>query len=369
MPDEVNYRDGSSMSLLKKMLNRKKDGPKEEKSLPEFISAEERFQQLLRQIDFSRSRLPKELLGTKSDQRQPKGDLEYTVMWLLSQLQGSAPLGIRLPEIEALDEKLCRLIRKFKETVDMGYPQAAKTARAALTKGFRDIRLGLSNMSREEQNEDGFREYVGDCVAYLDRWMTLIDYTMMADVAQDNVRKAEAGYRKFLEDHEKLLDEFELEIIRDRDKLADYYAVAQSTDTGASLTKSQMELRQRMIEYGVQRATGKVKEVTWQQLSNQQTLLLGKIEVLRVGVMQSPLPNVNRQAYDMAMQEMLEKMASADKEIESAILEFADLSGKIDAMEHMAGAEAARNYAAQSVTRLVQEVTQQQNRDLNFEHL
>lgn len=369
MPTETENRESLFTNPLKKMLSRKKDSQKEEEGgLLNTQHPEERFIQLLRTVNFSKSRLPQAVLEKKSDPRQSRGDLEYTVGWLLSQLQTYPSPGGFIPGTEELDNKLCRLIRKFKETVDSGYPRAAYTTRDALLKGFRDIRFGLHTMSREDWSSDNIRAYITECVAYLDRWMVLIDYTMMADVAQDNVRKAEASYQKFLDDHEKLLDEFEQEILYDREKLADYYAIANSTDSGHSLTKSQMDLRLRMVEHGVQRVTGKLKEVTWRRLAEQQTLLIGKIEVLRTDVIQSPLPNVGGHFYTMAVQDMLERVATMDKEIEESVLHFAELSGQIDAMEHMAGAEAAKNYAARSVATLAKQAVTYQNQNTALEN-
>ncbi|MBR4308139.1 MAG: hypothetical protein IKT58_00945 [Oscillospiraceae bacterium] len=306
--------------------------------------------------------MPPKLLENKSNPTQPCGDLEYTVRWLVSQLQGNLPIDPGIPGIRGLDKKLCRLILKFKETVDNGYPKAASTARAALMKGFREIRFGLASVGEEDRKSDGFRRYIDECMDYLDRWMNLIDYTMMADVAQENVQKAEETYKKFLDDHEKLLDAFEEEILRDPEKLSGYYAVVNEVNSTASLTKEQADLRLRMIEYGVQMATGKVKEVTWRQLAQQQTQLIGRIEVLRTDVMQSPIPNFGSQSYTAAVEGMLQRMAAMDKEIEESVLQFADLSGKLDAMEYMPGAEAARNYAARGANQALEWAVSHQNR-------
>ncbi|MBR4308138.1 MAG: hypothetical protein IKT58_00940 [Oscillospiraceae bacterium] len=317
------------------------------------------FITMLQQIRFHESKLPKEKLEYRSKENQRYGDLEYCARWLEQQIaKNSSPVCF---DIRPLDRKLYQVVARYKEAIELGYPETAFAARAALVDVFTKIRFRLPQVSPEENEQEFARTYVERCCEHIDTWINLLSQELDADKTAEAIAKEEAELEKKEKLHEAKLDALEKMIEEDPSKLSDYLALSNAT-AETELTASQKRLKDDMIEQHVQTAVFAVYQKQVSQLRHIRTVITGRVEALKAAVLELVIPtdanSLNKYKDEIA--KMRERMAARDQEIEESLKDFEDLQGAIQSMEDLPGAVQARQAAAASAMTMIENLKKRQ---------
>ena len=321
------------------------------------------FITMLQQIRFNESKLPKEALEYRSNAKQRYGDLEYCARWLEQEIaRNTSPVCM---DIRPLDQKLYLIVARFKEAIELGYKETAFAARAALLNVFPKIRFRLPQVLPAGTENDYARTYVERVSEHVETWLNLLTQAMDSDKTAEALANVEADLKKEENIHEARLDAFEKMLTEDNQKLADYMAIQNAT-AGAALTPTQKKLKDDMIEMHVQTAVFTVYQKQAEQLKHQCSIYSGHIKALKAAVDSLVIPTdpdaLNK--YKDEIQKMQRTMAARDQEIEEGLKDFDELRGAMESMEDLPGAVQARQAAAESAMKIIEEVKQRQEQRL-----
>lgn len=283
---------------------------------------------------FLHSKLPAEILSRKMDPNQTCCDLEYNARALAREITDQQqPIQVDLRKI---DEKLLQLAGLFSESVEQGYKTASYVAMEGLTRGIHMIR------ARVPQNNLEFAsQYVEENARYLASWAELIDRAKGLDLLRENVETQRANYEKSLKAAETERARFRDEWMTDPGKLKMFKMIydhktqeerLQWPNEVRDLYSFLLKLRMKQMDLQLQNYLLNQED---QRLTKQKM----QVSSFQDALMGQPIvedPNQLNKFQD-AMQEMFQKMAKYDAELDETLKTMDSIEAQLDQMRNAPG--------------------------------
>ena len=138
---------------------------------------------ILKGIDFFKSRLPQEFLSKKTDSRQLYGDFQLKIHTLIQYIEmDDSQFEMDITEI---DRYLFLMAKILAGAIDSGCQGTAAAARKCLTTGFMKVRANCLVL----QNEASRRQYLENAVQYLNNCYLYISVKNMMDITGQNLQR------------------------------------------------------------------------------------------------------------------------------------------------------------------------------------
>lgn len=152
---------------------------------------------ILRGIDFFKSRLPQEFLSKKTDPQQLYGDFQLKIYTLIQHMEmDTSQFEMDITEI---DRYLFLMAKILAGAVESGCQGTAAASRKCLTTGFMKVRANCLVL----QNEASRRQYLENAVQYLNHCYLYISVKNMMDITQQNLQRRK---KSMLEETQHLED-------------------------------------------------------------------------------------------------------------------------------------------------------------------
>lgn len=307
----------------------------------------------LENIDFSRSSLPKHVLGKKAREKMPYCELEFAVLGLIRKLQGS-PQTIKT-DIREIDKKLLALVLLMKQAVAQGDTNAAYACRAALLRGINDIRARIP----QEQPQLA-KQFVELNSKYLDQWITLVSMAQAYDRSEQNVERQRAKLESDTKAHnasvvalhQSLLDDTKLGdaynyILKhgsaeDRENWSDDHRKAYKVLLEQNIEEIQLRISKQLVHQG------EIDLATQKAQINMLETKLTNLEIVQD-------PNLMNK-FNEAMDELTKQMATDDQHINEALMKMEKVAVEIEVMNNAPGSIRVRQMAAEQAKKTLEAI-------------
>lgn len=362
---EISSGRKSSNPISKLLENHKqKVKQKREKKAMEvsnnIAERENQMLDLLAGINFTRSKLPAEVLEYKSNPEQPYGDIELTSKWLQRELKNSPAIAI---DIKELDSQIIEILHSYKNAIDQGNQKEAWGANRALL-SIPEVRNKIVSVEKDKVNN-----YLESAGKYFDAWRVLIELSEEADnlkIATDGfneqyekkkkeVEESSAALKAKIEDNDLYLAAF-AEI---HDKTASYDPM-KWTEEMRVVRKWLSEQEFNKLTLGLLYRKVQAKEIILQNHQN-------KLEIMQMRVTELPKPeNQNlHNEYKEQLQFIIDECAEMDVEIDEMLSDLEKVEGQLEVFDNAPGAIHLRNNIAREAGRFLEEEKQRQSDLIN----
>ena len=329
---------------------------------------ENTFCNLLGGIDFKNSKLAPEHLNARSKENTSSyGDLEHMAKYISQEIRRNA-YSVSI-DVRPLDKVLYQIIKRYKEAIENGYPNQAFAARVALNRAFTKIRFRLPQVLPEGSEKEYAREYIGACAKHAQSWLTLIVQARMADQLDENVRNQKIEHDNLVKQSAERKDAALKAARSDPAKEQAMRSILMGTPF-SELSPLAKDLFADSVELRIDDINIDLAKRQLQQNQINAKNAKGRITTLKISLSNMNLP-VDPNAmnkYNDEINEMLTRMAKMDQEIEESIAAFEDLKHKVEAMDDLPGAQAAREFAAKGIQDLFEQKAAEQNAKLARSH-
>ena len=315
---------------------------------------------LLAGINFTRSKLPAEVLEYKSNPEQPYGDIELTSKWLQRELKNSPAIAI---DIKELDSQIIEILHSYKNAIDQGNQKEAWGANRALL-SIPEVRNKIVSVEKDKVNN-----YLESAGKYFDAWRVLIELSEEAD----NLKIATDGFNEQYEKKKKEVEESSAALkakIEDNDLyLAAFAEIHDKTasDDPMKWTEEMRVVRKWLSEQEFNKLTlgllyrkVQAKEIILQNHQN-------KLEIMQMRVTELPKPeNQNlHNEYKEQLQFIIDECAEMDVEIDEMLSDLEKVEGQLEVFDNAPGAIHLRNNIAREAGRFLEEEKQRQSDLIN----
>lgn len=362
---EISSGRKSSNPISKLLENHKqKVKQKREKKAMEvsnnIAERENQMLDLLAGINFTRSKLPAEVLEYKSNPEQPYGDIELTSKWLQRELKNSPAIAI---DIKELDSQIIEILHSYKNAIDQGNQKEAWGANRALL-SIPEVRNKIVSVEKDKVNN-----YLESAGKYFDAWRVLIELSEEAD----NLKIATDGFNEQYEKKKKEVEESSAALkakIEDNDLyLAAFAEIHDKTasDDPMKWTEEMRVVRKWLSEQEFNKLTlgllyrkVQAKEIILQNHQN-------KLEIMQMRVTELPKPeNQNlHNEYKEQLQFIIDECAEMDVEIDEMLSDLEKVEGQLEVFDNAPGAIHLRNNIAREAGRFLEEEKQRQSDLIN----
>lgn len=362
---EISSGRKSSNPISKLLENHKqKVKQKREKKAMEvsnnIAERENQMLDLLAGINFTRSKLPAEVLEYKSNPEQPYGDIELTSKWLQRELKNSPAIAI---DIKELDSQIIEILHSYKNAIDQGNQKEAWGANRALL-SIPEVRNKIVSVEKDKVNN-----YLESAGKYFDAWRVLIELSEEAD----NLKIATDGFNEQYEKKKKEVEESSAALkakIEDNDLyLAAFAEIHDKTasDDPMKWTEEMRVVRKWLSEQEFNKLTlgllyrkVQAKEIILQNHQN-------KLEIMQMRVTELPKPeNQNlHNEYREQLQFIIDECAEMDVEIDEMLSDLEKVEGQLEVFDNAPGAIHLRNNIAREAGRFLEEEKQRQSDLIN----
>ena len=307
----------------------------------------------LSSIDFFNSKLPKEVLEHKNRPEDRCCELEYATRALIYTIR-SNPQTIKM-DICKIDQKILTLVLLFKQAIELGDAEAARTARACLVRAVHDIRCRIP----QEQPELS-RLFVDTNAEYLDQLITLVLHAQQTDRIQENVNNQRKLLEKAEQDYKESLDRLEEMIKEDPKQTKAYNALRQRTTVvdRSNWTKEEREIHSLLIERRMDEVNLNLKRQILQQQETQLVTAKGKTEILFTHAANMPIPTDPdlMSKYQESIDNLFKQTLDTDAQIESALKTMDDIEGRMQQLNRASGSKLAMEVATEGAKQLLAEI-------------
>ncbi len=362
---EISSGRKSSNPISKLLENHKqKVKQKREKKAMEvsnnIAERENQMLDLLAGINFTRSKLPAEVLEYKSNPEQPYGDIELTSKWLQRELKNSPAIAI---DIKELDSQIIEILHSYKNAIDQGNQKEAWGANRALL-SIPEVRNKIVSVEKDKVNN-----YLESAGKYFDAWRVLIELSEEAD----NLKIATDGFNEQYEKKKKEVEESSAALkakIEDNDLyLAAFAEIHDKTasDDPMKWTEEMRVVRKWLSEQEFNKLTlgllyrkVQAKEIILQNHQN-------KLEIMQMRVTELPKPeNQNlHNEYKEQLQFIIDECAEMDVEIDEMLSDLEKVEGQLEVFDNAPGAIHLRNNIVREAGRFLEEEKQRQSDLIN----
>lgn len=309
-------------------------------------------------IDFFHSKLPKDMLETKSRPEQPCGDLEYAAQGIIHMLRKN-PQTIKM-DIRKFDQKMLTLVLLFKQTVEQGDVRAAYAAKGALVRAVVDIR------SRIPQNQPELvTQFVEVNTQYLDQWITLVTLAQVADRTKQNLEVQRGHLKKAQDKNNEDIEALEKRIREDNEFTIAFNKLMDSTlsQDRSKWDETEREVHHLMVERRMDKANLELNSLLVQQQELDLRTKVAQVEVLYSKVASLPIvtdPDLMNK-FQESIDELFKQLAESDAQIDETLKTMDDIEGRIQQISRAPGSLRAQEVAAEEAEKTLQEIKVRQN--------
>lgn len=326
---------------------------------------EQKIVEVLEQIDFMHSPIPREVLDTKQNEKQPCGDLEYGARAAVHYVN-RYPLMIKA-DLRPLDIKLLLLAGYFKQSVEYGNQRAAYAAKAALLRGLTEIRACVPQVMDEL-----VPRYIEQNVKYLDEWITLVELAEATDRLKVATDQKKATYDKGKLDYDEHMKVFYEKLDTDPEKNDAAYEIKNSKrkEDSKNWSADVQDMQAELIDQELMVAANNVKYALYDSSRKQYQIWNNRVEILNAklsGVKTNVDPDALNK-YEDADRGMLKELNDNDVELKNTLDKMAELDSQISQL--LEGGEGNKRYRKQAAKRLDAALNERQeieNKILNKE--
>ena len=315
---------------------------------------------LLGGINFTRSKLPAEVLEYKSNPEQPYGDIELTSKWLQRELKNSPAIAI---DIKELDSQIIEILHSYKNAIDQGNQKEAWGANRALL-SIPEVRNKIVSVESDKVNN-----YLDNASQYLDAWRVLIELSEETD----NLKAATDTFNEQYENKKKEVEEKNAALkskIEDNDLyLAAFAEIHDKTasDDPMKWTEEMRVVRKWLSEQEFNKLT---LGLLYRKVQGKEMLLQNnksKLEIMQMRVIETPKPeNENlHNEYKEQLQSIIDECAKMDVEIDEMLSDLEMVEGQLEVFDNAPGAIHLRNNIAREAGRFLEEEKQRQSDLIN----
>ncbi|CDA73347.1 unknown [Ruminococcus sp. CAG:579] len=356
-------KSGNPISKLLENHKQKVKQKREKKAMEVSNNIAERENQmldLLGGINFTRSKLPAEVLEYKSNPEQPYGDIELTSKWLQRELKNSPAIAI---DIKELDSQIIEILHSYKNAIDQGNQKEAWGANRALL-SIPEVRNKIVSVESDKVNN-----YLDNASQYLDAWRVLIELSEETD----NLKAATDTFNEQYENKKKEVEEKNAALkskIEDNDLyLAAFAEIHDKTasDDPMKWTEEMRVVRKWLSEQEFNKLT---LGLLYRKVQGKEMLLQNnksKLEIMQMRVIETPKPeNENlHNEYKEQLQSIIDECAKMDVEIDEMLSDLEMVEGQLEVFDNAPGAIHLRNNIAREAGRFLEEEKQRQSDLIN----
>ena len=325
---------------------------------------EQKIVEVLEQIDFMHSPIPREVLDTKQDEKQPCGDLEYGARAAVRYVN-KHPMTIKA-DLRPLDVKLLLLVGYFKQSVEYGNQRAAYAAKAALLRGLTEIRACVPQVMDEL-----VPRYIEQNVKYLDEWITLVELAEAADRLKTATNQQKVTYDKGEQDYKEHMKAWKEELNTDQvkrdavQKLLD----SKSDEDSKNWSADVQDMHTELINQELMKSANMVKYALYDSSLKQYQSWNYRVEILNAklsSVKTTPNPDALNK-YEDAIQDMLKELNDNDIELKHTLDKVVELDGQVRQVMDGTGNKRYVTIAKKRLNDAMKEVQEEENKRLNRE--
>ena len=298
----------------------------------------------LNALDFSKSRLPREILedwhpGTCFSK------LEFaTKIDLVKNLS-----RCRQPHhanIRSIDEKLLNLIMRLDGYIRAGDVVSTLMAYEALDRGIMDIRCNFPQNSAISPEQ-----FVQINTDYLGQWINLIQWAEIYDRQSKNLAQQRLENQQEIDRLNESIDNIGNRIETDPDFGDAFFHIREHDDPAAraNWTQVQREVHLMLVEHRLNQFTLELSNTNLASLEQDQLSVKSKIDTLRVKLAAVPIvtdPDLLNK-YRESMNNFIRDMASSDAFTEETLRQAQQFQGVLDQLDQTSSAMRQNTAAAE----------------------
>jgi len=356
-------KSGNPISKLLENHKQKVKQKREKKAMEVSNNIAERENQmldLLAGINFTRSKLPAEVLEYKSNPEQPYGDIELTSKWLQRELKNSPAIAI---DIKELDSQIIEILHSYKNAIDQGNQKEAWGANRALL-SIPEVRNKIVSVEKDKVNN-----YLESAGKYFDAWRVLIELSEETD----NLKAATDIFNEQYENKKKEVEEKNA-ALKSKIENNDLYLAAfaeihdkTASDDPMKWTEEMRVVRKWLSEQEFNKLT---LGLLYRKVQGKEMLLQNnksKLEIMQMSVIETPKPeNENlHNEYKEQLQSIIDECAKMDVEIDEMLSDLEMVEGQLEVFDNAPGAIHLRNNIAREAGRFLEDEKQRQSDMIN----
>lgn len=356
-------KSGNPISKLLENHKQKVKQKREKKAMEVSNNIAERENQmldLLAGINFTRSKLPAEVLEYKSNPEQPYGDIELTSKWLQRELKNSPAITI---DIKELDSQIIEILHNYKNAIDQGNQKEAWGANRALL-SIPEVRNKIVSVEKDKVNN-----YLESAGKYFDAWRVLIELSEETD----NLKAATDIFNEQYENKKKEVEEKNA-ALKSKIENNDLYLAAfaeihdkTASDDPMKWTEEMRVVRKWLSEQEFNKLT---LGLLYRKVQGKEMLLQNnksKLEIMQMSVIETPKPeNENlHNEYKEQLQSIIDECAKMDVEIDEMLSDLEMVEGQLEVFDNAPGAIHLRNNIAREAGRFLEDEKQRQSDMIN----
>lgn len=235
-------------------------------------------------VDFSQSRLPREILEDH-DKGNPFCKLEFsTKVWLVRRLR-----ECRLPEqvdVRPIDERLLNLAGRFDGYVRAGDLVSTIMTHDALVRGIHDIRCNFPKNPAVPPEE-----FIRINADYLDQWIVLIQFAEIYDRQDKGLARQRRENQEKLSEINKSIDSLSTRVATDPDFSEAFFHILDHSSLADRIhwTPAQREVHTMLVDYRLEQVTLGMSNLQLSVLEQNQLAVKQKIDTLRIQLAAVPI--------------------------------------------------------------------------------
>ena len=303
--------------------------------------------ELLRTVNFRRSRLPRELL--EPSQADPNlCEMEYTIqVRLLGELENHSPPRIHA-DFGPIDEKLIELAKGLQRYVHTGEAVSAQMTCDALERGIRSIRCNIPrnpNISHED--------FVSTHASYLERWIQLVQWAEIYDQLTENLRAQRQAHAKDAAQLEDAIAGTRTRVKTDPDFCRSFFHILDHglLSDRSTWTESQWEVHRLLVQHELDRFTLQLSLRRLYSLEQELVITRQRIDTLRLALFKVPIvtdPNMTAK-HEEAMEQLVKEFAAGNVFTEKTLQQVEKLSGALEQLDRSSSILRQQQAAAEGI--------------------
>lgn len=317
---------------------------------------------LLTEVNFQRSRLPKELL--KPCQADPNlCEMEHTIqVRLLGKLENDSPRRIHA-DFGPIDEKLIELAEGLIRYVRSGEAVSAQITCDALQRGIRDIRCSIPQNQKISQEK-----FVSVNASYLARWIQLVQWAELYDQQYKSLLAQQAAHDQDFARLDASIDSICARIESEPDFRKNFFYILDhgSLADRSSWSQAHREVHQLLVQHRVDRFTLELSKRSLDALKQDLTTTRQRIDTLRVTLRQVPIvtdPDMMND-YQEAMEQAVKEFAQSDALMEETLHQLEKLTGALEQLDQSSSVLRQQQAAAESARSTLEQIRQHRQQSL-----
>lgn len=317
---------------------------------------------LLSEVNFRRSRLPRELL--EPCQADPNlCEMEHTIqVRLLGKLENDSPRHIHA-DFGPIDEKLIALAEGLVRYVRSGEAASAQITCDALERGIRDIRCSIPQNRKISQEE-----FVSVNARYLAKWLQLVQWAELYDQQHKSLLAQQEAHDQDFARLDASIDSICTRIQSEPDFSENFFYILDhgSPADRSGWSQAHREIHRLLVQHRVDRFTLELSKRRLDTLKQDLTSTRQKIDTLRVSLRQVPIvtdPDMMND-YQEAMEQLVKEFAQSDALTEETLRQLEKLTGALEQLDQSSSVLRQQQAAAESARSTLEQIRRHQQQSL-----